>query len=321
MQLDPEISQMLERARGSVGRGVGDLPLEEGRAAYRQRYLARGLPHLSAVSTSDHSISVERGIIAVRLYRAPHGRKARPAVIYFHGGGFVLGDTEAYDNQSRQLAFQSGVDVLFVDYRLAPESPFPAALEDSIAALDWLRCNADVLDIDPECIALMGDSAGGNLAINAALASARAGRPVAQALLLYPVTDFRPFTVGGVDYPSVAAYGEGFFLDTTLMRFFSELYLPRPEDALNPLASPLLSDDLHLLPPNVVITAGHDPLRDQGYAFHLAARAAGSASDYICHEGMIHNFLGQGGISAGAARVFGEVAAALAQRLGASAGI
>ena len=317
MQLDPEISRMLERAKGSAGRGVGDLPLDDGRAAYRQRYLARGLPHLQSVPTSDHCIPVEGGTIQARLYRAPNSRSARPAVVYFHGGGFVLGDIAAYDNQSRQLAAQSGVDVLFVDYRLAPEHPFPAAIGDSMAALNWLRGNANVLDIDPECIALMGDSAGGNLAINAALAAARAGRPVAQATLLYPVTDFRPFTIGGIDYPSVMAYGEGFFLDTGLMRFFSGLYLTRPEDALNPLASPLLSKDLGLLPPHVVITAGHDPLRDQGYAFHLAARAAGVASDYVCQEAMIHNFLGQGGISVGAAKVFAEVGATLARQLGA----
>lgn len=317
MQLDPEIAEMLERARGSTGKGVGDLALDEGRTAYGQRYLARGLPHLPQIETSRHEIPGPGGPIPARLYRAPGVTAPRPVAIYFHGGGFVLGDAEAYDNQSRQLAQQSGVDILFVDYRRAPEAKFPCAVEDAIAALDWLRAQAQALGLDPTRIALCGDSAGGNLAISAALAAARAGQPVAAAVLLYPVTDFRPFTSGGgPDYPSLAAYGEGFFLDSALMRFFGDLYLRDPQDGLDPLASPLLAPDLGLLPPHVVITAGHDPLRDQGHAFHLAARAAGAASDYICQTGMIHNFMGQGGVSRGAAAVFAEVATELGRRLG-----
>ncbi|WP_151719745.1 alpha/beta hydrolase [Gemmobacter serpentinus] len=246
------------------------------------------------------------------------GAGLRPVAIYFHGGGFVLGDADAYDNQSRQLAQQSGVDILFVDYRRAPEARFPCAVADAQAALGWLRENAGALGLDKGRIALCGDSAGANLAISAALAAGRAGQPVAATVLLYPVTDFRPFTPeGGPDYPSVAAYGDGFFLDTTLMRHFGQLYLRTPQDALDPLASPLLAPDLGLMPPHVVITAGHDPLRDQGHAFHLAAKAAGAASDYICQTGMIHNFMGQGGVSPGAAAAFGEVATELGRRLGA----
>lgn len=317
MQLDPEIADMLDQARGSTGKGVGDLTLDAGRAAYGQRYLARGLPHLPEVDVTRIEIPGPGGGIPARLYHAPDPAPSRPVAIYFHGGGFVLGDADAYDNQSRQLAQRSGVDVLFVDYRRAPEAKFPCAVEDAIAALDWLRDHAASLGLDPARIALCGDSAGGNLAISAALAADRAGQPVKAAVLLYPVTDFRPFTTGGgPEYPSISAFGAGYFLDEGLMRFFGDLYLRSPQDGLDPRASPLLASDLARMPPHVVITAGHDPLRDQGYAFHLAARAAGAASDYICHDGMIHNFMGHGGVSPGAAAAFAAVAEELGRRLG-----
>jgi acetyl esterase len=317
MKLDPEIAAMLEAARAYTGAGVGDLPLAEARTAYRERYRARGIAVEHAVETEDFEIPVPKdgASISARLYRAPGATGSRPVALYFHGGGFLLGDTETYDNQSRMLAALSGVDILFIDYRRAPENRFPAPVEDAVAALLWASANAGRLALDPARIGVAGDSAGGNLAVNAALAARDAGGPpVAAQILLYPVTDFRPFG-GDVAYPSIEAYGEGFFLDRTLMDHFARHYLNRPEEMHDPRASPLLAADLGRLPPAFVVTAGHDPLRDQGHAFFEALRAAGTPAQYLCMEGMVHNFMGHAGVSKGARRAFEDVAAMLADAL------
>lgn len=315
MKLDPEIAAMLDTARAHPGGGVGDLPLEEGRAAYRQRYLARGIVPDREIATSDHAVPVAGGGIRGRLYRAPGNHRNRPITLYFHGGGFMLGDIEAYDNQSRMLAALSGIDVFLVDYRLAPEHKFPVAIGDAAAALKWVAEHSGDLDIDPARIALAGDSAGGNLAINTVLQARAGGGPaVAAQVLLYPVTDFRPFA-GGESYASIEAFGDGFFLDTRLMEHFARAYLRDDADAFDLCASPLMTKDLSGLPKTVVVTAGHDPLRDMGRAFFEALASAGTSARYECMEGMVHNFMGHAGISSGARAAFERVAALLSEAM------
>ncbi|EIM73548.1 esterase/lipase [Nitratireductor aquibiodomus RA22] len=314
MVLDHEIAQMLEAARASSGKGVGELSLADARMAYTTRYRARGIAVERKIETEDFTIPGDARIEA-RLYRAPGTGVRRPAVLYFHGGGFVLGDIEAYDNQSRMLAALSGADIVFVNYRLAPEPPFPAPVEDAIAALGWIGSHSADMGFDKRRIALAGDSAGGNLAINAALAARDREIPdIAALILLYPVTDFRPFG-GKTSYPSIEAYGDGYFLDKSLMDMFARHYLGRSGKLNDPRVSPLLADNLAQLPPTTVITAGHDPLRDQGLAFFEALKAGGTSATYRCMEGMVHNFMGHAGISRGARSAFEEVAETLRRAL------
>jgi acetyl esterase len=220
----------------------------------------------------------------------------------------VFGDLDAYDPQCRNLALASGVAILCVDYRRAPEHPFPAAVADAQAATCWALDTAAALGVDPGRIGLCGDSAGGALSLVTALALPGRLRAV---LALYPVTDMRELGL----YDSARRFGKGFFLDLRLMQRFTDLYLPDPALALDPRVSVLLAEGLHRLPPNLIVTAGADPLRDQGEAFARRAAAAGAPVAIRCEAAMIHNFMGHGAVSAGAAAAFGRVAADLRRLL------
>ena len=246
------------------------------------------------------------GDVPVRIY-TPAGivDRAAPALVWFHGGGWTIGNLDTADFGCRAIANRSGCRVMSVDYRLAPESKFPAAVDDCLAATTWLAANADVVGIDPRRIAVGGDSAGANLAtVVAQLAKARGGPSLAFQALIYPVTDH------GYDTPSYRENAEGYLLTREAMVGFWNHYLSGPDDGASPLASPLRAADLSGLPPALVITAEFDPLRDEGEAYAAKMSAAGIPVDAVRYHGQIHGFYGNAAIDDGLAAI-DRVAAAL----------
>ena len=225
------------------------------------------------------------GDITVRVY-TPEGRGPFPMLVFFHGGGFVLCSLDTHDGLCRALANGAGCLVASVDYRLAPEAPFPAAPEDCLAATRWVAENAARLGGDPARMAVGGDSAGGNLAAVTALMVRDLGGPaLAHQLLIYPVIDY------GFDTPSYRQNAEGYLLSRDMMRWFWGHYLKNEADADDPFASPLRAPDLANLPPAHVITAEYDPLRDEGEAYAQRLLAAGIRTELIRYDGVFHGFL------------------------------
>ncbi len=224
------------------------------------------------------------GSLPVRLYKPEEGGTP-PLVVYFHGGGWVIGSIESHDATCRALAKASGCAVASVGYRLAPESGFPAAPEDCFAATEWLAENGASIGVDSSRLAVAGDSAGGNLAAVVSLMARDRGEPrISCQILIYPAVDF----VG--DYASREENGEGYFLTTADMEWFGGHYLRGESDAGDPLASPLLASDHSNLPPAIVITAGFDPLRDEGEAYAKKLEEAGVEVKHVLYDTMIHGF-------------------------------
>ncbi len=216
-----------------------------------------------------------------------------PLLVFFHGGGFVFGDLDTHDGLCRLLCRHAGAHILAVDYRLAPEDPFPAAVEDAQAALDWAFANAITLGADPFRIAVSGDSAGGNLAAVVSQLATRDGGPApVLQLLIYPAMD----STGR--HRSRELFGEGFFLTKAHIDWFEAHYLGADRArGLDPRVSPLLAEDLSGLPPAFVVTAGFDPLRDEGEAYVEALRAAGTSARLRRFPGLIHGFAAAAGVS------------------------
>ena len=231
------------------------------------------------------------GAIPLRLVR-PIGStpdQALAVLVYFHGGGWVIGDLDTHDTLCRELANGSGCAVVSVDYRMGPEYRFPAAVDDCIAALSWVSANARSLHLDPGRLAVGGDSAGGNLAAVVAIAARNAGDlPIAFQLLIYPATDMRRSA------PSHTSNGEGYLLTRDTIRYFHDHYIDDAKHDLDWRASPLLHPDLSHLPPAFVLTAGFDPLRDEGLQYAQALTAAGTRSTLVCFERQIHGFITMG---------------------------
>ncbi len=221
------------------------------------------------------------------------GGSRPPLLVYFHGGGFTFGDLDTHDGVCRLLCRHAGAHVLAVDYRLAPEHPFPAAVEDARAALAWAHANAAELGADPARVGVGGDSAGGNLAAVAAQLAAHDGGPApVLQLLIYPTVDFT------TRRRSRELFGEGFLLSNQQMDWFEANYLgPGSEPASDPRASPLLAEDLSGLAPAFVVTAAFDPLRDEGEEYARALQAAGTAATLRRFPGFIHAFIGAAGVS------------------------
>jgi len=228
------------------------------------------------------------GTIPLRLYR-PVGSAAEarlPVLVYYHGGGWVIGDLETHDTLCRELANGAACAVVSVDYRLGPENRFPAAVDDCIAATRWVRANAAELGIDAALLAVGGDSAGGNLAAVVTIALRDSGDPpIAFQLLIYPATDMRRTA------PSHTSNGQGYVLTSDTITYFHDHYIDDAAHDLDWRASPLLHPDLSRLPPALVLTAGFDPLRDEGLAYADALAAAGNATTYVCFDRQIHGFI------------------------------
>jgi len=230
------------------------------------------------------------GPIPLRLYRppgAPAGvARALPVLVYFHGGGWVIGDLETHDTLCRQLAHGAGCAVVAVDYRMGPEHRFPAAVDDCIAATRWVHAQAPALGLDARRMAVGGDSAGGNLAAVVSIAARDADGPaLAFQLLIYPATDMRRTA------PSHTTNGSGYLLTRETIDYFHDHYIVDPRDDLDWRASPLLHPNLARLPPALVITAGYDPLRDEGLQYAAALTAAGTPASEVCFERQLHGFI------------------------------
>jgi acetyl esterase len=265
-----------------------------------------GADPLGDVITSDRTIPGAEGPRSVRVYipaSAPSG--PGPGLVWFHGGGFVIGSITSHDSMCRSLASESGVVVASVDYRLAPEHRFPAGLDDAIAATRWVLENGSSIGIDPHRVAVGGDSAGGNLA--ALVALELRGAPIAPVfqLLVYPATDLTR------NQPSHKTFREGFMLPEPSILWFREHYLPDMSLENHPRVSPLFANDLSRLPPALVMTAGFDPLRDEGRAYADRMRAAGCEVEYVCSEGSMHGFVH----SAGSIRESARMLTLAAERL------
>jgi acetyl esterase len=284
------------------------IPLDLLRAGMSQGSLSPGEPEAVA-HVEDRSLPGPAGDIPVRVYR-PASSGPLPGLVYFHGGGFVFCNLDTHDGVCRSLANGAGCTVVSVDYRLAPEHPFPAGPEDCYAATRFVAERGPELGIDPARIAIGGDSAGGNLtAVVSQMARDRRGPRLRYQLLVYPVTDARFDTV------SYRENAEGYFLTTNMMKWFWKKYLADAADAENPYASPLRAKDLTGLPPGLCITAEYDPLRDEGEAYAARLREAGVACETTRYGGMFHGFFGMGALLDPAKAAIAQAAGALRKAL------
>lgn len=289
-KLDPAVRSFLDIIKAEGAPPIETLPPPEARKVAEEGLQpVAGIPEPVA-SVENVRIPGPEGEIPVRIY-TPEADAPRPAIVYFHGGGWVLCGLDTHDVVCRAIARRAGAVVVSVDYRLAPEHKFPAAVVDCYAATEWVAANAERLGIDPQRISVGGDSAGGNLgAVISLLSRDRNGPRIALQALVYPVTDLSSF-----ETPSYVEFAEEHFLTTVQMAWFRDHYLADPEHAKDPRASPLLADDLRGLPPALIITAECDPLRDEGEAY---ARRLGEAGvPVICkrYAGMIHPFFSLSG--------------------------
>jgi acetyl esterase len=288
MPLDPEAQLVLDTISPGAEVDPFTISPELFRAGFAAMSSQEPGPELAKVE--DREIEGPAGPIPIRIY-TPEGKTPKPAIVFFHGGGFVVGDLESHDATCRELA--SGIDcvVVAVDYRLAPEAKFPAAPEDCYSATLWVSREAGSLGIDATRIAVAGDSAGGNLAaVVALMCRDRSGPSLAHQLLVYPVTD------NCFDTPSYKANGSGYFLTENTMRWFWHHYLEKESDGDDFLASPLRATDLSGLPPATVLTAEYDPLRDEGRAYAARLEDAGVPTIYTDYPGVFHGFFGMAGM-------------------------
>ena len=299
--VDEELTAFVAMARSDSGPSARELGAEAMRAGQRKRVLAqpRG-PEVAAVQ----DLAVGESKVPVRLYR-PDG-DPRGVVVFLHGGMWVIGDLESHDRACRRLATSTGVTVVAVDYRLAPEHVWPAAVDDAVAVLHWVRDDAGATTGSAGPLVAMGDSAGGNLATLACLRLRDAGEPLpALQVLLYPNTDLT------LSQPSVRDEGTGWGLNADAVAWGAELWVPDADRRADPQVSPLYAD-LHGLPRAVVVTTEHDPLRDEGDAYAERLADAGVQVRHRCEAGLIHGFLTLDTVSPGAAaageRVFADVA-------------
>ncbi len=284
MSLDPQAQRVVDAMAALNLPPVEASTPAQARESIRARTAALG-PFEDVASVTDHKVPVKSGEIVVREY-SPGGRGPHPALVYYHGGGWVIGDLYTHDGLCRSLTNAARCSVLSVDYRLAPEFKYPVAAEDSYAALDWVVTHAARLGIDPRRVAIGGDSAGGNLATVAALmARERGGPALVHQLLIYPVTDF------DLDTPSYVENATGYVLTREAMRWFWNHYLAREAQGFERYASPLRAPSLAGLPPALVITAEHDPLRDEGEAYAARLRDAGVPVTLTRYTGMFHGFV------------------------------
>lgn len=285
MVLDPQAKTLLEQMEAAGSPPLESLPPVQARAMMDKMFQSEEKTPEPVEEVIDRSIPGPDGEIPVRVY-TPEGTGPFPALVFFHGGGWVIGSLDSHDNICRALAnLMQGV-VISVDYRLAPEHKFPVAVDDCYEATKWVFEHPSEFNIDSASIAVGGDSAGGNLSAVVSYLSSKRGIPkVAFQLLLYPGTHF------SFDTDSHRENAEGYFLTKGSMIYFRDHYLDKPEDVQNPLASPLLIDDLSGLPPATIITAEYDPLRDEGEAYANRLKEAGVPVTLTRYDGMIHGFV------------------------------
>lgn len=277
-----QVTQLLDMLAALDGPALAEMDPADARAAYAAMG-AMNPPTETPPVMRDLEIDRPDGSVGARLY-LPGGDGPHPVLVWYHGGGWVIGDLETSDATARTLCVKAGIAVLSVDYRLAPEHRFPAAVVDARAALDWARSGGDG-EVDGTRVAVGGDSAGGNLAAVVAQQARDEGVHLAHQLLVYPATDL---TRSSASYVENA---DGYFLTADTMKWFCDHYLG-DTDPTDPVASPLHATDLKGLAPATVITAELDPLRDEGEAYAAAMSEAGVTVELVRYDGQIHGFLG-----------------------------
>jgi acetyl esterase len=288
MTLDPQIEYVLGLIEQSPYPEMHTVSAEEAREIFETAAPALNVRPEDVFRTEDRWIDGMEGNIPIRIYtpHAPAAGELLPILVFYHGGGFVIGSLDSYDSLCRALANRADCIVVSVDYRLAPEHKFPAAVDDALEAYQWVSDHASELDGDARRMAIAGDSAGGNITAVTAIGIRDEGdiAPLLQ-VLIYPVAGGAPET------PSHYEFAEGLLLTRDNILWFYDQYLDHPEDAVDPRFAPLLADDLSGLPPALVIVAGHDPLRDEGVAYADGLRQAGVGVELTNYEGMVHGFL------------------------------
>lgn len=309
--LDPEIAALLDIMAQSGAPPLHMLDPADAKSAYKASRTALTTPDRPDVIIRDINAETSAGVIPVRLYRPAGADHATlPALIFYHGGGFTIGDLDTHDGVCQTLCAQAGIVVVSVDYRLAPEHRFPAAVDDCYAALEWVSDQAAELAIDPARLAVGGDSAGGCLsAVIALLARDRAGPQLRLQLLIYPTTD------ASHDMDSHRRNGSGYVLTVELLHYFRDLYLTGPDDIADWRVSPLRAPDHSHLPPAWILIAGYDPLADEADAYAARLDESGVAVTIARYPGQIHGFITMGKIIPQAIEALNEAAAALKRAL------
>jgi acetyl esterase len=306
--VNPQAQVLLDQLAATGGPSLQEMTPEEARQAYRM--LAQLSPGEEIHHVDDRLVPTADGDVPVRVYTpaAAVGAPA-PLLVWFHGGGWVIGGLDTADSTCRALANRSGAVVVSVDYRLAPEHPFPAAADDALEAVLWAVEQAEVLGVDPTKVAVGGDSAGGNLAaVVAQRCRDEYGPALAFQLLVCPVTD------ATLSHPSIEENAEGYYLTRDALVWFRSCYVG-DRDPRDPKVSPVFAQDLSGLPPALVITTEYDPLRDEGEAYAARLREAGVPAVVHRYEGQIHGFFALVGLIDDAAGAVDRAAAALRDAL------
>jgi acetyl esterase len=297
MPIHPEAQQLLDALRDAGMPPFEAMTVPQAREATKGFLDLQGEPEEIAVE--NRTIPGPEGDIPVRIY-TPDGSAERPVIVYFHGGGWVIGELDTVDRPVRSIALRTGSVVVSVDYRLAPEHVYPAAFDDCYAATVWVAEHAAELGADPARVAVGGDSAGGNLAT--IVAQERRDAPPALQLLIYPSVDV------STPRPSHELFAEGFFLTAALIDWYAGHFLPEGSDPTDVRRSPLLAPDLSGVAPALVVTAGFDPLRDEGEAYAQRLREAGVTVLAHRFRGLFHGFINSVGVSPACYAALTEVA-------------
>ncbi len=312
MALDPESQRLIDLMVAANRPAWNTLSPQDARAQYLALRPAAQGPRPAEVKVVDSTIPGPAGELPVRIYRptaAPADAKL-PALIYAHGGGWVFGNLDSHDVLCAQLAIEAGIVVFHIDYRLAPEARFPGAFDDVVAGLKWVAANGGSVGIDTSRLAIGGDSAGGNLAAAASIWARDNGGPKLRLqLLAYPVTD------AVARSESYRRYEDGYGLNAVTMEWFFDHYTPDKTTRSDWRVSPIRATSLAGLPPALVVTAGYDPLRDEGRAYAFRLHQEGTQADLVEFGGMLHGFLSSPMLLHGARRGTTLCAAALREAL------
>ena len=311
MALDAIVKGLMDQMAANPQPKLWELSPAQGREMYRGMAQVLEPPNIAIGKIENLAMPGPGGEVKLRVYTpVAGGGAALPALVFFHGGGWVIGDLETHDALCRTLANETGARVVAVDYRLAPEHKFPAAADDAYAAVKWVETNASKLGIDPNRIAVAGDSAGGNLAAVVCLMAKQKGGPrIVHQLLIYPVTQWKAET------GSMNSFAEGYFLEKKTMQWFFDQYATGA-DANDWRLSPLAAADMSGLPRAYVVTAGFDPLKDEGKAYADKLNRAGVAAVYLDYPGMVHGFFNMQGVVPTAREAIADAAKAVRQAFG-----
>ncbi len=306
--LDPHIRFLL--ALSAAKPSLNTVPVAEARKLYRDMIALLDVAERPLPVVVDHQVPVEgETTVLVRRYRPENAPRLAPAILFFHGGGFTVGGVEEYDRFCRYIAERTNAVVLSVDYRLSPEHPSPTGANDCLAVWRWLLDNAAALGLDADRLAVMGDSAGGNLSAVVCQQAKLAGLPLpALQVLIYPTTD------GALEHPSVQSLGQGFGLDLPLLTWFRSHFIPDLALIEDYRVSPLRNPDLNGLPPAILITAT-DPLRDEGLEYGEKLRAAGVDVISLDYPKLVHGFISMGGAIPAARKAVDEICDAAVKQL------